>query len=941
MRVRLLGPVDVTVGGAPYPFTGLRRKSVLAVLALQPGEVVGTERLIDAVWGDDPPATAANTLQRHISFLRQALRGRHTIVARPPGYLLDLPVEAVDAGQAGRLLHPGGHDGDLAGRAARLRAALRLWRGPSLFDVTEVAWLRNQAQRLDEIRLDAVERLAEARLALGEHVALVAELEELIERSPFREHVYRLLMLALYRSGRQAAALAVYHRLRRLLGDELGIEPSSELRDLEAAILRQDPALDSAPPVAQPQQAGRVRVVPAQLPRAVGAFTGRDEELAWLHRHTPPYPGGRGPAPAQGATVLVVSGTAGVGKTALAVHWAHHVAERFPDGQLYVDLRGFDPGGVVMDPVEAVDGFLDALGVPGDQVPASAQARAGLYRSVLAGKRVLVVADNARDEQQVRTLLPGTPGSMVVVTSRNQLPGLVAAEAAHPLTLGLPSFGEARRFLANRLGARRVDAEPQAVEDIVARCARLPLALAVAAARAAMAPALPLADLAAQLRDAAATLDPFDGADPATSIRAVFSWSYHALGAPAARLFRLLGLCPGPDIAPLAAAGLAGLRVREVQPLLAELTRAHLLTETRPGRFGMHELLRAYAVEQAHGHDGDEEQAAARRRFLDHHLHTAHAAALRLARGRDPIELSPPAPGVTVQPLADLQAAQAWFASERDVLLAVVARPPDGFDRHTWQLAWALGPFLCTGGYWRDNQRVQRAALRAARRLGDEAGQAHAHSALAKIHDTLGDVAEAEQHTRTALRLFGHVGNKVALAATHRNLGVVAERRGDIRLALTHCEDALQLYRSIGHALGQAYTGTAIGEYHGLLGDPVTGLAYCREALDAFLTVDDLAGAAAAWDVLGGLHFRTHDTQEGERCYQQALALWRRLGDRFMEVTTQANLADSRQRAGDADAAHQARRLVLAVLHELEPDAAAQVRSRLDVAPAPAACATA
>ena len=623
------------------------------------------------------------------------------------------------------------------------------------------------------------------------------------------------------------------------------------------------------------------------------------------------------------------------GKTALAVHWAHQVKQRFPGGQLYVDLCGFDAGGVAMDPAAAIRGFLDALGVPRDRIPASTQAQASLYRSVLAGKRLLVVLDNARDEQQVRPLLPGGTGFMVVVTSRNQLPGLVAADGAHPVALDLPPVADARQILARRLGDRRVDAEPEAVDDIIARCARLPLALAVAAARAALAPTLSLAGLAAALHDAAAALDPFDGADPATNVRAVFSWSYRALGDPAARLFRLLGLCPGPDISVAAAASVAGLPVRRVRPLLAELVRAHLLTETIPGRFGFHELLRAYAVEQAHAYENAQQRAAVRLRFLDHQLHTAHAATLLLKPAQDPLDLAAPARGVVpVQP-ADRDAALTWFTAERAVLLTTVSREPDGFDHHTWQLAWTLLAFLTTRGHWRDNQLVQSAGLEAAQRLDDLHALGCAHRSLGKVFTGLGRLTEAQHHSQSALHLFERAGDHIAVTEVRLDLAGIAEHQGVIRQALTHAEHAYDVYKSIGHLSGRAYAANATGWYRSLLGDHATGLTYCQEALDIFIKLDDIEGAAATWDSLGRVYFGLNDPHQGQYCYQQAIDICHELGNRYCEAYAYANLVDGHHQADDQLAARRARHLALAVLDDLEPGAAAHIRARLDAVPLP------
>jgi DNA-binding SARP family transcriptional activator len=516
MLIRLLGPVDVLADDGPREVRGLRRKAVLAALALHGGEVVSTGRLAEVVWGEDAPPTVVNTLQTHVSYLRTVLGSKTAIRARRPGYLLDLGGDSSDAQVAERLLREGTSSADPAQGVRHLRAARALWHGQSLADVTGVAWLEEQAVRLDLLCLQVRRALAEARLAAGEHADLVPELEEMVAESPLDEQVYGQLMLALYRCGRQADALAVFGRLRAVLAEQLGIDPSPVMRNLQTAILRQDEAL-TVPARSLTALAARPVPVPAQLPPAVPGFAGRAAELASLDAVLARAERERC-AGSAAVVIPAVSGTAGVGKTALAVQWAHRVAARFPDGQLYVNLRGFGPGSQPAEPAEVVRGFLAGMGVAPDQIPDGAPAQTALYRSLLAGKRVLVVLDNARDAGQVRPLLPGSPGCLAIVTSRSDLAGLVAAEGAYPVSLDLLPSAEAGELLAHRLGEARVASEPAAVSEIIERCARLPLALAlaIAAARAASRPGFPLAAIAAGLRGAAATLDPFGGADPAT-----------------------------------------------------------------------------------------------------------------------------------------------------------------------------------------------------------------------------------------------------------------------------------------------------------------------------------------------------------------------------------------------------------------------------------------
>jgi len=615
VRVRLLGPVDVVAEGGPRPVRGLRRRAVLATLALHHGQAVSTGRLVDAVWGQTAPPAALNTLQSNVSYLRQLLGSKAAILARPPGYVMDLGDDGTDMQLAERLLRQGIQSADPGRRVRDLREALALWRGNPLADVAGLAWLEEQAARLDLLRERIQRALSEARLAVGEHAQLVPDLEQMVAEHPLDEQLHGQLMLALYRNGRQADALAAYQRLRFTLAEELGIDPSQAVRDLETAILRQDPVLDVPAPAAALLPASPARPIPAQLPPRVAGFAGREQELARLDAILSQAAHG-GQTRGAPTAIAAIIGTAGVGKTTLAVHWAHRVRERFPDGQLYVNLRGFDWCRPAVDQGHALRKILDALALSPERIPDDLQAQVGLYRSLLAGKRMLVVLDNARDAEQVRPLLPGSPGCLALVTSRNQLTGLVAIEGALPLGLDLLTVSEARDLLARRLGPDRVASEPEAASEIIERSARLPLALTITAARAATKPGFPLAVTAAELRQAATILDPFHGGDLATDVRAVFSWSYRTLSTDAARLFRLLGLHPGPDITLAAAAGLAGIPAEQARLLLAELAYAHLLTEHSPGRYAFHDLLRAYATEQAHTYDSDHDRHAAVVRIL-------------------------------------------------------------------------------------------------------------------------------------------------------------------------------------------------------------------------------------------------------------------------------------------------------------------------------------
>jgi DNA-binding SARP family transcriptional activator len=681
VELGVLGPVEVRVGGQVLDAGHARRRAVLAVLLLDLGRVVPVEALIDRVWGEQPPASVRNTLYGYVARLRAVLaKGpdpQVTLSHRLGGYLLEAEAEQLDLGRFRRLAAQAAGDADDRRRAAQLSQALRLWRGPALAGV-QSPWLNAMRDTLEADRLTALADLSDIRLRQGEHAGLVGELTGQAAARPGDERLIAQLMLALYRSGRQADALHWFDRTRRHLAGDIGVDPGSALCALQQQILRADPALIAAGDVSlSPAPA------PRQLPPGVPAFTGRAAELADLDAIS--VAGQRSAS----AAVVAVSGTAGAGKTALAVHWARRSADRFRDGQLYADLQGFGPAAPATT-AETVGGFLTALGVPPGHVPDDGDERVALYRSLLADKQMLIVLDNARDEQQIRRLLPSSPHSFVLATSRQQLTGLAATDAARLVTLDVLPQDEAVQLITARLG-RPATADAAATGEIAARCARLPFALVVAVARAAAQPSFPLTALAAELRNAADRLDALESGDPAASVRTLFSWSYQQLSASAARLFRLLGLHPGADITAPAAASLAGLDETAGRRILRELSRAHMLSEHRPGRYTVHELLRAYAADQARAHDSPPERTAAIRRLLDHYLHTAvHGAAL-LHPGREPVELAEPAPGVTPERLADARQALAWFAAEQQVLAAAVTvAAAAGFAAHAGVIAREL-----------------------------------------------------------------------------------------------------------------------------------------------------------------------------------------------------------------------------------------------------------
>jgi DNA-binding SARP family transcriptional activator/Tfp pilus assembly protein PilF len=906
---------------------------VLAVLALAAGEMVTTDRLSEAVWGGGP-RPAGNTLQSHISALRRVL-GRDAIVARGPGYILDLGAAGTDVQAAEQLLRQGTAAADPARAVADLRAALDLWRGAPLAGLSGLPGLAGQAGRLEQLRAQIQRALVEARLAAGEHHQLIDELEQLTAADPLDEHLHGQLILALYRAGRPADALAVYDRIRQALLADLGIDPGHQLRDLHAAILRQDQSLTVPAPrtaAAVPAVPAAAAVpVPAQLPLAVPGFTGRTAELARLDALLPPPDDQAGTAsPAAPMAVAVISGTPGVGKTALAVHWAHRITDRFPGGQLYADLRGFDPAGTAVSPAEALHGFLLALGVAPDRVPAGLEARTALYRTRLAGQRVLVVLDNARDPAQVRPLLPGTPGCLAVVTSRQQLTSLTVTENAHPLILDLMAAAEARDLLAARLGGQRAGAEPGAVAEIVTLCARLPLALAIAAARAAARPRFTLAELADELRAAQPGLDALAGDDPTVDPRAVFSWSYRALPPPAAGLFRLLSLAPGPDITAPAAASLAAVPLAQARRLLTDLATAHLLTEHAPRRYACHDLLRAYARELAGSHDSDAIRDAALDRVLGHYLHASYTATTLLESAAGPIAVEPLPPGAIPAAPATAEAARDWFTAELAALLAAVRLAADsGRGTYAWQLARNLTAFLVRRGRWDDNAQIQGIALEAARRAGDHAGTAYALYELAVGYAWSGRTGDARPLFGQALRRFEAIGDDLGQARSHASLGWLAGETGSLDEAQYHAGQATSFYQAAGYRPGEARCLNDLGWYHALGGDYEQALTFCEQSLEALRETGERGGRATTMDSLGYIHHQLGNHDSSIAYYQEAIGILRDLGDRLDEADTLSRLGDVLHGSGDTEAARRAWLDALHIYDEIDHPNAGEIRAKL------------
>jgi DNA-binding SARP family transcriptional activator/tetratricopeptide (TPR) repeat protein len=928
VEFRILGPVEVRAAGRLVDIGHARQRAVLAVLLLDLGRAVPAEQLIDRVWGGDPPSSVRNVLYGYVARLKRALAEASepgvVLARRGGGYWLAAEPDQVDACQFRRRVAEAGAAGDDQHAAALLRGASGLWHGTALAGLSS-PWLAGMRERLDLERRAASLDLHDIELRLGRHGALIGELSEAAVAHPADERVIGQLMLALYRSGRQADALRWFDRTRRHLADEYGADPGAELKALHQQILRAEPSLAVVGPAVRetwppppasragavadgpvPSGPGAEGLTPRELPTDVSAFTGRAAELDELDQLLAVAPerdarvlgsGGHG---TNGTPVVIsaISGTAGVGKTALALRWAHHAARHFPDGQLYVNLRGYDPGSP-MPATDALAGFLRGLGVAGQDIPACEGERAAMYRSLLAGRRILVVLDNAGSAEQVRPLLPGAETCRVLVTSRDALSGLVARDGARRLDLDLLPEADAIALLRAVIGPT-VAADPAAAAALAAQCARLPLALRVAAELAASRPGLPLADLVAELADQRRRLDLLDvGGDPRTSVRAVFSWSCQHLDEPAAGLFRVLGLHPGPDTDAYAAAALTGdTEVDRPRRLLDQLARAHLIQPRGSSRYGLHDLLRAYARELA-AQDGEEAGRSALTRLFDYYLHTVATATSILFPAESNARLSIPASAAPAPPMDDPAAARAWLDMQRPSLAAAVAHAAaHGWPSHATRLAAALYSYLDTGGYYPEAIVVHGHARRAARQSGDLAAEAVSLVSLGAVAMRQGHFEHAADRMQQAVALSRQAGDLVGHARALGNLGMVDIQLGHGQRAKDHLYRALALFRQGRHRTGEVRTLTALGDLESTQGRYQQADADYRQALTLARTAHDGTSEAYVLGKLGALELRQDRCGPASDYLRDALTLYCENGDRTGEAYTLTDLGHAELKQG-------------------------------------------
>ena len=904
LKIAVLGPVTAWRDGVRFDLGPARQRAVLGLLALTPNVPVHRKTIIDALWGDDVPATAVHMIQVYVARLRRLLDPGRLETSAGTSYelvaadgQLDLMVFEAHASRAARA-HAAGELGLACGAYAQ---ALDTWRADPLADI-DVLHAHPIVVALRQRRSDLVIRYAEAATATGWHEEVLPRLRELAAAEPLNERAHAALMLALAGSGQQAAALALFDDLRRRLDDQLGVRPGAELAEAQQRVLRHEvPQIASSdlPESGHHGRNGTAPVTPRQLPAKVPNFVGRAAELATLTKALDE-------SGASGRSrIMAITGVAGVGKTTLAVHWAHRAAQCFPDGQLYVNLRGFDPSGSPVAAADAIRGFLTALSVPAEVIPAATDAQAGLYRSILADKRMLVVLDNARDPAQVRPLLPGSAGCLAVVTSRTWLAGLVAAEGARQLNLDVLDDAEAAELLTGRLGRGRTTAEPEALAELIAVCAGLPVALVIVAARAIGQPHLPLRVLAAELRDAKNRLDALTTGDSATDVRSVFSWSYRNLSAPAARLFRLAGLHPGPRLSAEAAASLAGLPISAARGWLRELVSAGLIDEHVPGRFALHDLLREYAAERAKSSGTQASRHAAMHRMLDHYLHTALAAGTLLEQPQFRIGPTTSVAGVTPERLADRRAAANWFETEYQALTAMIALAADlGFDLHACQLAVTLTGVLDQSARWGDLAAYGAIALATAQRSGQREAEAHAQRGLAGAFARLGRYDDAHVHMQRCLDQFTELKNVGGQAHAHLNFACLLHLMNDGERALSHARRARELFELLDQdRAGQAASLNTVGWFEASLGNVEEGLAYCQRALALAEEIDNRPIAASTWDSLGYVRHLLGQHEAAVSCYQRAAAMFADLGATLYRAQALINLGDTYKAAGDRQAA--------------------------------------
>ncbi|MFI1761454.1 BTAD domain-containing putative transcriptional regulator [Streptomyces sp. NPDC020800] len=892
---RILGPLDISAEGRPMSLQGGRQRTIMSMLLLAPGRVVSVDTLADAVWHGEPPATARNQIAICVSALRKSLKTAFgvdgVLVTSHPGYMLfagEHRIDAVEFEERAAEGQAAARRGDREEARARFEEALAMWRGPALEGVTAER-VEAEATRLTELRLDVYEQLTAARLELGQHGELVAELGRFVRQNPLREQAVAQLMLAQYRCGRRAEALETYREAGRLFADELGIDPGPALQDLHEEILADSPAL--VPP-AEHIALAPATIVPAHLPPAPASFTGRRDELATLDRLLDHVDGAALP-------VGSITGTGGVGKTALAVHWSHQVLARFPDGQLFADLRGYDEDEAPRRPSAVLDRFLRALGVPGPQIPAEQVERTALFRSVLDGRRVLIVLDNARSFAQIRPLLPGTSRCCVLVTSRDSMGGALAGDYAFvPLHLGSLEQDESITLLSRVAGDDRFAADPVGAARLSELCDRLPLALRIAAARLAAKPHWSVRTLVSRLEDQHRRLDELS--IDSRGVRAGLRLSYRGLPADTARMFRLLGVLSVPEFSAWTGAALLDLDPVDAEDLIEQLVDAQLLEPVSVGvghvRYRFQDLLRLFARERALEEDSDTERRAGVRRVGGTSLALAREAHRRMYGGDYTVVHGPASLRELPAHLVDslLEDPMGWFETERLALTALVdqlARQDE--SSHAWDLAVTAVTLFQNRNYLEDWRDCAESALVAVRRTGDRLGEAALLQSLGTLEIIQWDFDSAGERLTPALRMFEELDRHQGRALVLRNLALCARHRSDPDRALELGRDALEIFREVGDHYAEAHVLGLLAQIELERGDAQASLLLSSEAVAKSRGLGVARGEAQSTVRLAEALIQQGAGERAEEACRRALELVLDSGDRRGEAHVLRALGES------------------------------------------------
>ena len=869
MRFSLLGPLEVRRGDTPVPIRGALRRTLLAALLLNRDAVVSTDHLSELLWGNGAQPAAAAPLHNQVMRLRQALGDDGDLIrAIAPGYLIRIKPDQLDLAEFTDLCATARQVAASADwqKASELYAeSLGLWRGEILADVPALH-AHASIPQLEEDRVVALRGRIEADLNLGRHDELVGELRTLTSIYPLRESFHAQLMLALQRSGRQAEALGVYRALRRATVDELGVEPGAAIQDLHAKILNADPSVALPPsPRPGPRVAPSSLPTPRQLPADTRLFAGRQTELDELMSLT------INENPGSGTVVIsAINGMGGVGKTALAIRAAHGLRERYPDGQLFIDLHGYSQNLEPVAPEDALDFLLRSLGVAPQAIPGNLDERATLYRSRLAETRTLIVLDNAINAAQVAPLLPAAPGCLVLVTSRNRLTSL---EDAHLVALDVLPYPDAVALLREVAGTARateIDQHPNAVADIITFCGRLPLAIRIVAARLRHYSTLTIEALAAELHEESGRLDRLQDDD--RDLLSVFDSSIAVLADEQQRLFRFLGLVPGPDFDAYPAAHLIGTDLRTAETLLESLADHNLLIQYTPGRYRLHDLLRVHASGLA---AQDEESDTALDRLFDFYVHTAQAAELARHKRTAPEKAVPVR--VPTPDFAYRDQAPVWMHNERANLLALLDHREVG-ARRTASLTAAMIPLLSFEGPWTLVTDLSSRAVAAAQHMGDRLAEANALAQLSGFTGRTGNPDAAAAHATRALAIFREIGHRQGEADALHQLGLVAFGRSRFAEALEPTEQALAIFEELGNRERAAAMLWRLGAVTHAAGRNDLASDHLTRAIAVNAEIGSLTGEANCLLVYSRTRYALGDYNGVHPLNERALQLFRQSG---------------------------------------------------------------